>query len=224
MKVTIIENGPYSVDGDIPVSEAVSIGSRDGGLLNFKKEKELDKTDTAKFLCRCGHSKNKPFCDGSHVKIGFDGSETDSRVSYDEEAEYVRGPVFDAMDNQKLCAVIRACDRGNGFWDAFENAGEHHNKIYAEEVACLCASGRFTLIDKKTGKKLEPKLEKEVFLIKDEPAGHLGPVYLKGGVQVVGADGFEYEERNRVTLCRCGESRNKPFCDAMHLRCEHMEI
>jgi len=224
MKVTIVKDGPYSADGDIPVSEVVSIGSRDGGLLNFKKEKELDKTDNAKFLCRCGHSKNKPFCDGSHAKAGFDGTETDSRLAYDEEAEYVRGPVFDAMDNQKLCAVIRACDRGKGFWDAFENAEEHHNKIYAEEVACLCASGRFTLVDKKTGKKLEPKLEKEIFLIKDEPAEHLGPIYLKGGVQVVGADGFEYEERNRVTLCRCGESRNKPFCDAMHLRCEHMEI
>jgi CDGSH-type Zn-finger protein len=35
-------------------------------------------------------------------------------------------------------------------------------------------------------------------------------------VQVIGADGFAYEVRNRVTLCRCGASRNKPFCDGSH--------
>ncbi|MGA7803617.1 CDGSH iron-sulfur domain-containing protein [Bradyrhizobium sp.] len=33
---------------------------------------------------------------------------------------------------------------------------------------------------------------------------------------VVSADGFEDEVRNRVTLCRCGQSQNKPFCDGTH--------
>jgi len=224
MKVKIIKNGPYSVDGEIPVKDVVSEGSRDGGVLDYKKEKDYEVSDNAKFLCRCGHSKNKPFCDGTHAKVGFDGTETDSRAPYDDEAEFVRGPVFDAMDNEKLCAIARFCDRGDGFWNAFENADDPKFRKYAEEVACRCSSGRFTLVDKKTGNKLEPKLEKEIYLIKDEPAEHLGPIYLKGGIQVTGADDYEYEVRNRVTLCRCGESRNKPFCDGMHLRCEHMEI
>jgi len=224
MKIKIIKDGPYSVDGEIPVRDVTSIGSRDGGVLNYRKDKEYETSDTAKFLCRCGHSKNKPFCDGSHAKVGFDGTETDSRLPYDEEAEYVRGPVFDAMDNQKLCAVARFCDRGDGFWSAFENADDPVAKKYTEEVGCQCSSGRFTLVDKKTGKKLEPKLEKEVYLVRDEPAEHLGPIYAKGEIQIIGADGFEYEVRNRVTLCRCGASQNKPFCDARHLRCEHMEI
>jgi CDGSH-type Zn-finger protein len=35
-------------------------------------------------------------------------------------------------------------------------------------------------------------------------------------VRVVAADGTPYEVRNRVTLCRCGNSRNKPFCDGSH--------
>jgi CDGSH-type Zn-finger protein len=39
---------------------------------------------------------------------------------------------------------------------------------------------------------------------------------LRGGVQVLGADGFNYEVRNRMTLCRCGASQNKPFCDGTH--------
>ena len=35
-------------------------------------------------------------------------------------------------------------------------------------------------------------------------------------MEVVGADGKAYEVRNRMTLCRCGESSNKPFCDGTH--------
>jgi len=34
---------------------------------------------------------------------------------------------------------------------------------------------------------------------------------------VIGADGRAYEVRNRVSLCRCGKSKNKPFCDGSHL-------
>jgi CDGSH-type Zn-finger protein len=43
-----------------------------------------------------------------------------------------------------------------------------------------------------------------------------GPLWVRGGVSVEAADGFEYEVRNRVTLCRCGQSNNKPFCDGSH--------
>ena len=223
MEIKITKNGPYIIDADIPVSEAVSVPSG-GGVLDYKVEKEHDKTDSDKFICRCGHTKNRPFCDGSHVKAGFDGTETDNRKLYDDEAEYLKGLHYDAMDNQKLCAVARFCDLGEGFWYAFDHMDEPVNKKYIEEVGCKCAAGRLALIDKSTGEKIEPKLEKEVYLIKDEPADHFGPVYVKGGIQVIGADGFEYEIRNRVTLCRCGESGIKPFCDGTHLECEHMEI
>jgi CDGSH-type Zn-finger protein len=43
-----------------------------------------------------------------------------------------------------------------------------------------------------------------------------GPIWAKGGITVEAADGFQYEVRNRVTLCRCGASKNKPFCDGTH--------
>ncbi|WP_257790068.1 CDGSH iron-sulfur domain-containing protein [Acidovorax carolinensis] len=53
----------------------------------------------------------------------------------------------------------------------------------------------------------------------DPRPGHglLGPIGLRGGVQLVGADGFAYEVRNRMALCRCGASKNKPFCDGSHI-------
>ena len=43
-----------------------------------------------------------------------------------------------------------------------------------------------------------------------------GPIWVKGGIRIEGADGKSYEIRNRVTLCRCGQSSNKPFCDGTH--------
>jgi CDGSH-type Zn-finger protein len=43
-----------------------------------------------------------------------------------------------------------------------------------------------------------------------------GPLWIRGGIPVAGADGREYEVRNRVTLCRCGRSNNKPLCDGSH--------
>jgi iron-binding CDGSH zinc finger protein len=39
---------------------------------------------------------------------------------------------------------------------------------------------------------------------------------VRGGIQVISADGHDYEIRERQTLCRCGQSRNKPFCDGSH--------
>lgn len=57
-KVQILDNGPYLVTGDIVLED----GS--GNIIEFKEKAAL---------CRCGQSKNKPFCDGTHAKIGFAG-------------------------------------------------------------------------------------------------------------------------------------------------------
>jgi hypothetical protein len=79
-----------------------------------------------------------------------------------------------------------------------------------------CPSGRLVAWDNASGKAIEPAYEPSIGLIEDPAKGCSGPVWLRGGVQVIAADGFRYEVRNRVTLCRCGASRNKPFCDGTH--------
>jgi len=72
--------------------------------------------------------------------------------------------------------------------------------------------------DKNTKKPIEHKFEKSISIIEDSQAKVSGPIWLKGGIQLESADGTFYEKRNRMTLCRCGKSKNKPFCDGSHIQ------
>ncbi|MEU0313916.1 CDGSH iron-sulfur domain-containing protein [Nocardioides sp. NPDC006273] len=45
-----------------------------------------------------------------------------------------------------------------------------------------------------------------------------GPLQIKGAAQLVDHDGNSYETGRTMFLCRCGESRNKPFCDGAHAK------
>jgi CDGSH-type Zn-finger protein len=65
---------------------------------------------------------------------------------------------------------------------------------------------------------IEPKLPQEISALADIAAGVHGPLWIKGGIPIEDANGKLYPVRNRVTLCRCGRSVNKPFCDATHMR------
>lgn len=60
VKITIRENGPYRVEGPAVLVDA------DGNQYTTKE---------TFFLCRCGGSTKKPFCDGTHSKIGFEAAE-----------------------------------------------------------------------------------------------------------------------------------------------------
>ena len=57
---------------------------------------------------------------------------------------------------------------------------------------------------------VEPDLPVEVAVIPD------GPLWVTGGIDITGSDGTPLERRNRVTLCRCGQSSSKPLCDGSH--------
>jgi hypothetical protein len=61
--------------------------------------------------------------------------------------------------------------------------------------------------------RLTRNYERSIGLIEDPVEDCSGPLWVRGGVTVIATDGFHYEVRNRVTLCRRGASRNKPFCE-----------
>jgi CDGSH-type Zn-finger protein len=78
-----------------------------------------------------------------------------------------------------------------------------------------CPAGRLAAWDK-AGEAVEQDLPVSIGLVEDPEQQCSGPLWLRGGIAVVSGDGFEYEIRNRATLCRCGQSKNKPFCDSVH--------
>jgi CDGSH-type Zn-finger protein len=158
-----------------------------------------------------------PFCDRTHAKVKFNGKETASKEAYLKQCNKIIGPELDLTDQEELCSRVRFCHLAGGTWDNVEKPSGPKSKEIAIQTACNCASGRLVVWDEKTGKPIEPKFEPSIGLIEDPQAKVSGPIWLKGGIQLVCADGTNYEKRNRITLCRCGKSRNKPFCDGSHI-------
>jgi len=214
-KITIIKDGPYIVSGDIPLTIEVITNNKEGYSWDWKKGKTF-KTESSYALCRCGASSNKPFCDGSHTRIKFDGKETASKIPYEKQSESIDGPTLILNDQENLCAFARFCDPEGKIWSLIENTDDPKIQELVIREAMHCPSGRLTLHDKKTGKEVEHDLSPSIGVIEDPPLKCSGPLWIRGGITIESQDGTHYEKRNRVTLCRCGASSNKPFCDGSH--------
>ncbi|MCK9356962.1 MAG: CDGSH iron-sulfur domain-containing protein [Dehalococcoidia bacterium] len=214
--VKVTENGPYLVSGGVPLSEQVIGVDADGQSHGWKEGKAYPAQEKYA-LCRCGRSRNKPYCDGTHVKVKFDGTEVASHTPYLEQASALNGPALTLTDAEDLCASARFCHRAGGTWQLTRESGNSESRQTAIEEACDCPSGRLVAWDKKDRRAFEPGFQPSIGLVDDTQAGKKGPIWVRGGIPVESADGAAYEVRNRVTLCRCGRSSNKPFCDGSHL-------
>lgn len=214
-KVVITKDGPYLVSGRVPLSKQI-IGANAKGESEKWEQGESYPEQEKYALCRCGHSKNKPFCDGSHAKVHFDGTETASRAAHERQAKVFDGPTAQLTDTESLCAFARFCDPHGQVWSQVEGTDDAKVRENFVRQTGDCPSGRLVAYDKRTGKPVEPKWPVSIGLVEDPAQDCSGPIWLRGGIPVVSADGEEYEVRNRVTLCRCGGSKNKPFCDGTH--------
>jgi CDGSH-type Zn-finger protein len=175
-------------------------------------------------LCRCGKSTKKPFCDGSHLKANFDGTETSQNLPFEQMAKEFNGPSLMLKDAEILCASARFCHRGGDIWDIILKTDKQWARENVIENSSDCPSGRLVVVDKESRKTIEPALEKSIGFVQDPAIGVDGPLWVRGGIPVFSANGKMYEVRNRLTLCRCGKSSNKPFCDSSHYPEEDREI
>jgi len=217
MKIKVCKDGPYTVTGGIPLKDYTLIVDADGLSTGWQEGKSYPVEEEYE-LCRCGHSKTWPFCDRqSHQEIQFDGTETASREPFEKQTEpKTVGPELVLTDAPVFCALARFCDRAGGVWDNTRGSDDPEKKKIVIQEVSDCPAGRLVLHDK-DGNLIEPKFEPSIGLVIDPVAGVDGPVWVRGGIPVEAADGFVYEVRNRMTLCRCGKSKNKPFCDCSHV-------
>ncbi|MDH3228932.1 MAG: CDGSH iron-sulfur domain-containing protein [Alphaproteobacteria bacterium] len=190
------EDGPYIVKGCDRLVDAA------GAALATRK---------LMALCRCGGSAKKPFCDGTHAKIGFSGA----RVADGSEGrrESYLGKAITIHDNRAICAHAGVCtDRLSSVWRMNEEPWIDADGASVEaimEVIRACPSGALSYsVDGAEG--MSPAAEPVIRVSKD------GPYHVTGGVELADAAWGEGASRDRYTLCRCGASKNKPFCDGSH--------
>lgn len=214
--VRIVKDGPYVVTGGLPLGTDVIVSNRFGWGIRWEKGRDYPPRETYT-LCRCGRSQRLPYCDNAHKEGGFDGAETASREPYRSQAETIEGPALRLTDAKILCSSARFCDRSGGTWNLTLRSENPKFRATAVTEAGECPSGRLTVWDKVSGEPIEPEFEPSIDLVEDPFTGTSGPLWVKGRVPIVSADGTTYEVRNRVTLCCCGGSRNKPFCDSRHI-------
>lgn len=172
---------------------------------------ESIETKPSLYLCRCGASKTKPFCDGTHVSIGFTGEKGKDRIT--DKKESYKGKSVTIHDNRGICSHAGFCTdnlpgvfrMGTEPWINPEGADVEEIK----RVIQMCPSGALSYsVDGKETNAFSDK--PEIHIAKNGPYYVKGGIALKGGVPGDGASGEHY------TLCRCGKSGNKPRCDGAH--------
>ena len=218
-KINIQENGPYVVHGDVPLVRKAQVSSEHGEPMTWQKTAVLE-SKAVYALCRCGQSSNKPFCDGTHKKVGFDGTETAATNTFEERKIVHAGSSNIIIKRDySVCAESGFC--GHRLANIQKLAEQTDDSIVRAQVIAMierCPSGSYSYALTDAAENIEPDLPKQIAvtteMTSDGPIA--GPLWVTGNIVIRRADGQPIEVRNRVTLCRCGQSKNKPFCDGTH--------
>ena len=209
-KITVETNGPYLVQGRVPLVRKESVDSEFGEPLTWRKTQVL-RSEGKYLLCRCGKSSNKPFCDDSHEDVGFDGTEMAEQGQISERQKIYEGTKIVMKDDRSICTHAGFCgNRIMKIWEMIPKTDD--TQIRAQVMAMIerCPSGSLSYSLEPEGENIEPDLPVEVAVTPD------GPLWVTGNVLIQRSDGQPCEVRNRVTLCRCGASKKKPLCDGTH--------
>ena len=193
--ITAAPNGPYIVKA---LNKCIN------------KNGPIETRETMAF-CRCGASENKPFCDGSHAKIGFSSEKLEGRL--DDKYVSYKGKKITIHDNRSICAHAGYCtDNLASVFRMKKEPWIDADAASVDEITATiqnCPSGALSYsIDEANNRKVE-----------DEPTIKIapnGPYVVSGGIELADTTWGEGASRNEFALCRCGSSKNKPFCDGTH--------
>lgn len=204
-KIQCVENGPLLVDGDVNLA-------RLGSQITYETGERMA-------LCRCGKSSNKPFCDGTHTKVNFNDSKLEDRTP-DRRVDY-KGKQLTIHDNRGICAHAGICtDRLASVFRYGQEPWIDPDGASIEEIDAIikaCPSGALSYsVD---GTEIKPEYPDKAQIL----VAPGGPYAVKGSVELEGVEWGEGARQDCFDLCRCGQSRNKPFCDGSHWNTEFDE-
>jgi len=193
--ITPMPNGPYVVKG----------------LQSFRNVKGPIEPKPVMGLCRCGRSENKPFCDGTHSTVGFSSAKLDGRTP-DQRDDY-QGEAITVHDNRGICAHAGRCTDGlPAVFRLKEEPFVDPNAAPPDAIASTirtCPSGALSYTVDGVEQR-DRDGEPAVFV-----APH-GPYVVSGGPELANTERGQGASTEHYTLCRCGGSKNKPFCDGTH--------
>jgi CDGSH-type Zn-finger protein len=218
-RIVVQRDGPYVVHGNVPLVRKAQVVSEYGEPLTWRKEETLAVPETY-LLCRCGHSQQKPFCDGTHREIDFDGTETaDTGLTAERQVRCEGGSHIEVKSDASLCMNSGFCRTRQATIEQLVPATEDMG-VRSQVIAMVehCPSGSLTYSVDPEGPAIEPDLPQQVAVTTEITSqGPIeGPLWVTGSIPIERADGQPFETRNRVTLCSCGLSRAKPLCDGAH--------
>lgn len=199
-KITAIKDGPLRVQHIKRIVRA--------------KGKELACADDM-VLCRCGESASKPYCDGTHLWNGFIGENTEKHIRNITIA--YRGKEITIYDNRNICSHAGYCTGELPTVFSYENPwidpdGDTVEKIIA--ICNKCPSGALSYALKDSKRDFGPEADTPTLRV----VGHRqqGPYVITGRVEINGQLSRQPESPIKATLCRCGRSTNKPYCNGDH--------
>jgi CDGSH-type Zn-finger protein len=223
-RIVVRPNGPYRVYGSVPLVHKTQVVSEYGEPLTWVKDKDyqakvIEGRDYYS-LCRCGRSKNMPYCDGTHKDFDFDGTETaDTHTTAERQIIDPGGQGLVVKKDNYLCMLSGFCGNRQTNIDRLVSETAEP-RVRAEIIAMIerCPCGAYTYAMLPGEADIEPDLPVQIAvtteITSDGPID--GPLWVTGNIPVERSDGQPFETRNRVTLCNCGESRKKPLCDGTH--------